>query len=151
MGDRTTVTLTVLKEHAEEAQLHFDGWEAEYIDNDASHRFQRFTFYEVNYGTLPFLAELMEAGIPFDSDWDHGGDYGPGTHYSRYNDDGGIQEIELSNEYRNPDINELMKLIGDPQALIGKIVSHHMAVTPLPWDNQLENSKLFKTKKLING
>lgn len=146
MGDRTTVDLTVLNKHAAEAKELFE-YEPEEIGNNE--KFTTFCFYEVNYGTLPFLGKMMEAGIPFDSDWGSGGDYGPGTHSCRYHDDGELQEIELSNEYRNPDINELMKLIDDPEALIGKILLHHQAVTPLPWDKQLENSKLFRTKKLI--
>ena len=150
MGDRTCVTLMVLNEHVDEAQRHFDDWEPEYSDGDSENRFHKFVFYEVNYGTLPFLAELIEAGIPFDADWDSGNEYGPGTHSCRYNDDGEVQEIELSNEHRNPEINELMKLIDDPEALIDKIVKHHKSVTPLPWENQLKNSKLFKTKKLIS-
>lgn len=148
MGDRTTVTLTVLKEQASEAEQHFD-FQPEY--NDFDETFAHFVFYEVNYGTLEFLPKLIEAGIPFDSDWDSGGDYGPGTHYCRYDKDGEVQEIELSNEYRNPDINQLYSLIDDPIALVAKVISHHLAVTPLPWDNQLEHCKVFRTKKLING
>lgn len=149
MGDRTTVTLTVLKNHLEEAKKYFEYEEAE--EETVGEMFANLLFYEVNYGTLHFLGKLMEAGIPFTSDWDSGGDYGPGSHFCRYTADGELQEIELSNDYRNPELSRLMELLDEPVALKEYIINHHKAVTPLPWDNQLEYSKVFRIKKLING
>lgn len=148
MGDRTTVTLSVLKVHSDETKKHFE-YDPE--EETVGEQFVNFLFYEVNYGTLPFLGNLMEAGIPFTADWDSGGDYGPGSHFCRYTADGELQEIELSNEYVNPDLTRLMGLLDEPEALKEYIINHHKAVTPLPWDNQLEHCKVFRTKKLING
>jgi hypothetical protein len=137
----------VLKDHAKEAESFFDFAPVNTSKGDV---FTCFSFYEVNYGTLPFLGLIMNAGIPFDADWGPGSEYGPGSHFCRYTAEGELQEIERSNEYKNPDIDELMKLIDDPDALIKKIIDHHKSVTPLPWENQMEHAKLFRTKKLIS-
>jgi len=158
MGDRTSVTLTIQAVYKDAAMAIFAENDNEPSDSfhnsEASnnpHFLCHFTWYEVNYGTLPFLDQLMEAGIPFESDWDHGGDYGPGCETCRFTDEGEAIRKEVANEYFNPDLAKLMALLDDPDALIKYIRNHHEGVTSLPWDNQVENSKRYRLKRLITA
>lgn len=152
MGDRTSVTLTVLKQQALQAKALFDGWTPEHeAEHEGLFPLVYFSFYEVNYGDLPFLDALQEAGIAFDSDWDHGSEYTAGTDFCRYRSDGSVQRYTYSEEYKNPSLPGLMKLLDDPDGLKAYIVDHYNNVTPEPWDNQIEYGKLYRTKNLITG
>jgi len=151
MGDRTCVTLTVLKEQALHATALFDGWEPEHaVEHEGLLPLMYFTFYEVNYGDLPFLDALQEAGIAFDSDWDHGSEYGSGCDFCRFRPDGTVQRFDYSDEYKNPDLQRMMGLLDEPEALKAYILDHHSKVTPQPWDHQIEYGKLYKAYQLIN-
>jgi hypothetical protein len=149
MGDRTSVCLTVLKEFTEEAQKYFDGYEHDHMSSD--NVFTHFSFYEVNYGNLLFLDDLQKAGIAFDSNWDHGSDYGPGTDYCRFLPDGSVYRFDLSDEYINPDLKKCMELIDRPEELKAFIVEHYNKVTPPSWEFQIEYGKLYRTKQLISS
>lgn len=152
MGDRTSVTLTVLKEQALAATALFDGWEPEHaVEHEGLVPLMYFSFYEVNYGDLPFLDALQEAGIAFDSDWDHGGEYSAGIDFCRFYPDGTVQRYDYSNEYKNPDLHRMMGLLDEPEALKAYILDHHKKITPQPWDNQAEYSKIYQTMQLLKG
>lgn len=152
MGDRTSVTLTVLKEQALAATALFDGLEPDHaVENEGVLPLMYFSFYEVNYGDLPFLDALQEAGIAFDSEWDHGGEYGAGIDFCRFRPDGTVQRNDYSDEYKNPDLQKMMGLLDDPKALKAYILDHHKNVTPEPWDNQIVYGKLYRTLNLITG
>lgn len=151
MGDRTSVTLTVLKEQAQAAQALFEYPPEHQSEDMGSMPLCYFNFYEVNYGDLPFLDALQEAGIAFDSDWDHGSEYGSGTDFCRFYPDGTVQRTDYSDEYKNPDLHRMMGLLDEPEALKAYILDHHKKITPQPWDNQIEYGKLYRTKNLITG
>jgi hypothetical protein len=149
MGDRTSVTLTVLtsqKGEAERIALQHD-YEAEHVSSSENLTF--FSYYEVNYGELHFLSDLTNAGIAFDSDWDHGSEYGSGREFMRFTPEGEAKGFSYSDEYHNPDLNRCMALLDEPEALKAYILDHHSKVTPLPWDNQEQYGKIFRTKNLI--
>ena len=149
MGDRTTVTLTVLKSQKDEAITIglADGYEPDHVSE--SNHLAHIAYYEVNYGELTFLPQLTAAGIAFDSDWDHGGDYSAGTEFSRFTSEGEIKEFSYSNDMYNPNLGTCMGLIGDPEKLVQYILDHHNKVTPLPWDNQEAFGKIYRTKQLL--
>lgn len=148
MGDRTTVTLTVLADRAAEA-LYLIGEEPDYKCGE-SKGLASFQFAEVNYGNLQNLDKLKSQGIAFDSDWESGSEYGPGTHWCRFTREGDMRENEVSNEYKNPPIEELMKRIDDPEVLIGYITTYHFDVTPPSWEHQNEFGAIYRTKNLIS-
>lgn len=148
MGDRTTVTLTVLKAQADAAKVFFEYEADEEYEAD---KFSAFTFYEVNYGNLDFIAKLVAAGIAFNSKWDSGSEYGPGTYYSRYTSEGEHKIWEIADSSINPSIDSLVLLLDRPIELHQFIVDHVENTTPLSWDNQLEYGKLFRTIQLIAG
>ena len=151
MGDRTYVTLTVLKEQAKEAEALF-AWPADHhSENLGINPHIYYSFYEVNYGDLPFLDALQEAGIAFDSEWEHGSEYGSGCDFCRFRSDGSVQRYDYSDEYKNPDLHQMMKLLDEPEALKAYILDHHRKITPMLWDRQIEYGKLYRTKQLLNG
>lgn len=110
-----------------------------------------FIFYDVNYGELDGLDKLMEAGIPFNSHWEDGCTYTAGTTYCRFTQDGFIQELSVYDNNQNPDLNKLMELLNDNEALVKYIKDFHRNTIPLSWSTQLENRKVYLTKKLIDA
>ena len=106
-------------------------------------------YEEVNYGDLDFLYCLKDNGIPYDSRWSDGDNYGAGTAYLRFTPKGEAIEITVPDGQENPPLPKLMDLISDPQALVDYIVEFHDSVTPLPWDNQQEYAKLYLTMQLL--
>ena len=94
MGDRTIVELTIIAEHAERAKLIWGKYEegAEVLDviSNGEHISNLIVirFEGVNYGELPFLEELVNSGIPYNSDWGGGGEYHPGADYFRIDENG---------------------------------------------------------------
>jgi hypothetical protein len=146
MGDRTSVTLMLLLSQEEAAVKLFE-FESEHRMEHAE--FVYHSFYEVNYGDLPFLDALENAGIAFDSDWDSGDDYGPGCESCRFTADGSVIRKSVSNEYRNPSITALMEKINDYIALKEFIRKHHDEVSVPSWDKQELYGKVYRTKQLI--
>jgi hypothetical protein len=147
MGDRTTVTLTVLKSQEADAQNIFDS-DSEYRSENGV--LVECTFHEVNYGNLDFLDQLQEAGIAYDSRWEAGSNYGAGCDYCRFTPDGDVVLKGISDDYRNPSIDLLMKKLDDYAALKAFIIEHHIEVTVPGWENQEEYAKIYKVKKLIS-
>ena len=153
MGDRTLVQLTILKNQSEQAKSFFthppDEEDTSCGSGEIEHSF--FTFYEVNYGELDFLELLHEAGIAYDSSWNAGGEYGPGTSSARYTPEGDLILKHISDEQINPDLGTLMTLIDDPLGLRNFILTHKDRLTALPWDDQIKYGKLYLTRKLIGA
>ncbi len=149
MGDRTSVTLSVLKEQYIEAACFFGDFEPDHIASDDV-GFSHVSFYEVNYGDLPFLDDLQMAGIAFDSHWDPGSEYGSGTEYCRFLSDGTVWRTSVSDAYVNPDLGKCMDLLDKPDELKTYITNHYNEVTPPSWDHQIEYGKLYKAYQLIN-
>lgn len=146
MEDRTSVTLYVLTSQKERVKVISDSFEELEEDGDLTY----FYFWDVNYGELPFLNELMDAGIAFDSCWCAGGDYGSGTKSCRFTPAGELDVREVYETQENPPLSVLMSLIDSPNQLREYIIQHRDKVTPLSWDNQEEYGKLHRTKKLIS-
>lgn len=156
MGDRTSVTLTIPAVYKEAALVIFgDETPADSFINgvakDNPHNLHCFAWYEVNYGTLPFLDALMAAGIPFDSNWDHGGEYGPGCETCRFTEEGEAIRQTVSDDGKNPDLGCLLELINQPDALRNFILRHHAEVTPMTWNDQIDYAKRYRLKQLIQS
>ena len=146
MRDRTIVTLTVLLSQSELVESI-----AGEVDNEcADDPLQHYYFYEVNYGELDFLPKLQELGIAYDSAWESGSNYGPGTSSCRFTPEGEAVLKKLYESDRNPDINSLMLLLDDYQKLKGYIQDHANKRMLLSWNNQEEYGKFYRTKQLIS-
>lgn len=147
MGDRTYVSLTVLNEHAEQAEAIISNAYDDPSEVNGDERFTVMGFEEVNYGTLKGLAELRKAGIAYDSAWGDGGDYTAGTESCRFTPTGEADVREIANDEINPDLDQLMALLDDPVKLVEHIKAHHAAVTPLGWEHQAEYGQLYVNKQ----
>lgn len=146
MGDRTTVTLTVPNEYVDTVEQISEAQEREItLDSELTY----LTYYEVNYGELHFLKKLKEQGIPYDSAWCDGDEYGPGTKSLRFTPEGEAIEMELYDDDANPEMGALMGRIDDPVALRQYILDHQASRQVLPWDNQVEYGKLYRVRQLI--
>ena len=152
MGDRTLVILEFPAEFEEEANAIIAAAyeEGENITHDAAADIIRLSFEEVNYGELPFLSEMADAGIPYNSSWSSGSNYGAGTEYTRYTSEGCTVFLSVFDEDINPSIVALMTVIDEPIKLQEMVRNHHRDTTPLPWDNQVEYAKKYRVLKLIN-
>ena len=155
MGDRTDVTLTVL-ETDREATINIikstKQWRSSnYIGNAGNISFCYFDFEEVNYGDLPFLPLLIQAGIPFDSSWGHGSEYDPGTTSCRFLDNGHAQVKDNIPSDPSIAITALLARIDKPAELVQYIRDKEDEFTVLPWDNQEENKKTYRTLRLLGG
>lgn len=144
MGDRTTVYLTVLKAHADQIEKVFNNRE-----RSENGMFVEYTFYGVNYGELDDLPELAAQGIAYTSRWDSGSEYGAGEENCRFTSEGEMIIQTVSDESRNPSLNALIEVIDDYALLKTKIIEHANCVVSLPWDNQEEYGKRYRTSQLI--
>ena len=146
MGDRTTVTLSVLESQKNEAQEYF-----EFEDN--CHWFDEplayYQFEEVNYGTLDFLDKLKAAGIAYESQWDRGSEYGAGVKSVRFTADGEVIQKEIYDSEIGINPALLMEVIDEPEKLRQLIISHHEEVSTLSWENQEQYGKIYRAKQLI--
>ena len=147
MGDRTTVTLTVPHDFADIVE-EIDG--ANEREPSTEGGLIYLTYYEVNYGELRFLKKLKEQGIPYDSAWCDGDEYGSGTKSLRFTPEGEAIELELYDADANPEMHTLIGLIDDPVALRQYILDHQASRQVLPWDNQVEYGKIYRARQLIN-
>lgn len=155
MGDRTDVTLTVL-ETDREATINIiesaGHWSLSIYKGNANSRcFCYFEFEEVNYGELPFLNLLVQAGIPFDSSWEYGAEYAPGTTSCRFLDNGHAQVKNNIPSDPSIAITALLARIDKPAELIQYIRDKEDEFAVLPWDNQEENKKTYRTLRLLGG
>ena len=152
MGDWALVILEFPAEFKEEANAIIAAAyeEGENITHDEAADIIRLSFEEVNYGELPFLSEMADAGIPYNSSWSSGSNYGAGTEYNRYTSEGCTVFLNIFDEDINPSIAALMTVIDEPIKLQEMVRNHHRDTTPLPWDNQVEYAKKYRVLKLIN-
>jgi hypothetical protein len=153
VGDRTSVTLTVLTSQKAEAEkiCMAAGYEADHMSQEMDGSLTYFSFYEVNYGDLQCLNALTDAGIAHDSNWDNGSEFTAGCEFMRFTSNGETKGFSYSDEYFNPDLSRCMGLIDKPDELRAFILDHHDKVTALPWDHQEEFGKIYRTKNLISS
>lgn len=152
MGDRTYVTLTVRRADKERTLQICEQASYTPCDEDQGSEDPNFVdmgFDDVNYGTLPFLEESEKAGIPYDSHWERGDEYGPGTKYGRYTDQGELYPVELYESNFLIDIADLADRLHDYNELATFIRKKKAGLEVIDWDNQEHNAKLFRTKQLI--
>lgn len=150
MGDRTTVTLTVLKEHQQEAiDLIEDeqGKPSEIVQADDETVY--LIYEEVNYATIENLPLLVRAGIPYSVEWGSGGSYSEGQEHLRFNADGTTELTTFDKDWPANTICECMDAIKDqpdPMAALQALLDSKQEPS---WENQLTNSNVARTANLI--
>jgi len=149
MSDRSYVTLFVLASQAEQARAVMDT-----VPNNESNITDAlctyFGFEEVDDGDLPFLGDLQAAGITYLSEWEEGNEYGPGCASCRFTPEGEAVIKTFADSEINPPLYELLELIDQPNELRAYILAHKELRTIMPWDNQEEYGKIYRTSRLIS-
>lgn len=151
MGDRTHVTLSVLRAQVTDVEAILGENLGDSFDAPGSDLVY-FMFEEVNYGELPFLPELIEAGIAYESSWESGADFSAGTEHCRFTETGELQQLQVFVASVNPSLVDLLTLLDGPDPLEeirGYLLQHKARVTPLPWENQVEYGKRYRARELI--
>jgi hypothetical protein len=97
MGDRTYVELAVIAVHHEQAKAIWEKYDSHAEVTTQDEEISIIGFQEVNYGDLPFLNELEEAGIPYDSEWGSGCEYPAGCRSFRIDENGAYHFTEVAN------------------------------------------------------
>jgi hypothetical protein len=158
MSNRVTTYLCVPKDVANEAEriarkLYFRPGDVRVRDDGVA----EFMFYEVSYGNLPFLNELRQAGIAYDSSWETGEDISSGTYSLRFLPDGSAIEKSYYDDELQLDYDTLKSLVADHTdddalaAAIRKETQYMAGLCEVPdWDNQAEYGKRYLAKQLLN-
>lgn len=152
MGDRTSVTLIFQTEHENAVMKIYGRRDASpYVlaPGIGAPNLSCLDFDEVNYGELWYLDQLREAGIAYESHWGNGSGYSAGKSICRYDDDGRYIVIDTCETPFIP-LYLLKNLLATPDTVIPYIEATIAAHTYLPWDNQIQNGKRYRTWLLIN-
>ena len=145
MGDRTWVEIVVLNETLSLVEEILP----DYAEITTSLELSSFYFHEVNNGCIEEQDQLTDLGIPYNYEWGMGDNYNPGSKYIRFTPEGDLQHIEYYDIELNPPLEKLLELVSKPKELAEYVQQHSDDKTPLPWDNQVEYGKIFRTLKLI--
>ena len=146
MDDRTWAEIVVLKESLPQVKEFLDE-EAQISEGPV---LASFYFDEVNNGCVEAQDELTEAGIPYNYQWGMGDRFEGGMKYIRFTSEGALVCIEYVDSERNPPIEKLLKLVVAPLKLANYVHQFNADKTPLPWDNQVEYGKRFRTLQLLS-
>lgn len=149
MSDRVTVALTILKTQESEAVRLLDEGEPNefYEEGDLI----TLVYHEVHNGDLPNLGKLTDAGIAYDSCWDAGSSIWQGGDYARFLEDGSLSVKRIFDKEKDIQVNDLLKVIDDHEALKALILKKQKDNTILPFKGQEARGKLYQTRKLINA
>jgi hypothetical protein len=149
MGDRTTVTLCIPKEFEEITSklIADDPW-----DTSSTEKLSYLVFEEVNYGELSNLDLLIENGIPYTATWERGGEFDPGSEYARFTPEGNVEVKTIYCSDESIPIHVLLSWAEkSTQFLLDSLNDANARIAVLPWDNQVQYGKIYKTKLLITG
>lgn len=150
MGDRTWVEIVVLKESLPQVKEVLD------LLNDEGEITEKgelvsIYFDEVNDGRIDEQDELTNVGIPYNYEWGNGDNYDAGSKYIRFTPEGQLVHIEYYESEINPPLEKLLELLDKPKELVQYIQQYSDDKTPLPWDNQVEYGKRYRTLQLLNA
>ena len=147
MGDRTWVEIVVLKESLPQVK-ELLGDEGQITEKD---ELVTIYYYEVNDGCIDEQDELTEAGVPYDYSWGMGDNFEAGYKYIRFTPDGQLVHIEYYVTDLDPPLEKLLELVDRPVELVQYIRQFAEDKKPLPWDNQVEYGKRYRTLQLLNA
>ena len=156
MNDSTSVDLYVLRKHEEfirELYVDYDPYEDHYF-NPNDDLITQFSFEEINYGELHDLGLLEEQGIPYTVEWGKGDEYSQGSQSLRFDSKGNKIKISYYEDELSIQFLELVKIIksSHPLDIIKEKVDEMQRIsTPLPWEDQEQNAKIYLTRKLIGA
>ena len=95
------------------------------------------------------LKKLVANGVAHDLYWEDDALTEEGTTQIRFTDTGELITKTILECTGRPSIFTLMGLIDEPEKLKSYLLSIKEQVTPLSWERQYENGKLYQTVQLI--
>lgn len=150
MGDRCTVTLTVLASQQDQVQSILKQYHEVPYDVSGEDRGEvDLYFEEVNYGILDGIQDIREAGIPYNCYNSAGSDYGASTEYCRYLENGSLFLVDVSEHGDHIDIDELKARLNNYDELRDYILEQDKQRTPEPWGHQEEYAARYRALKAI--
>ena len=152
MGDRTSVDLTVLCEHADLALELLNKTDGEPDETDFQNDLFWMSFEEVNYGVLDGLRQFIKAGIPYSMEAGPGGSFDRCEEHLRYLEDGSFELKSGEKEWPEITIRKCIDALNmysrvDPITVLERLLK--AACTP-SWDNQAVLAKQYLATQLIN-
>ena len=147
MSDRTWVEIVVLNETLDQAKSILP----DDVEVTTGLSLTTFFFHEVNNAYLQEQEELSKHGIPYNYEWGIGGNYDAGSKYIRFTPEGQLVHIEYYESEINPPLEKLLELLDKPKEIVQYIQQYSDDKTPLPWDNQVEYGKRYRTLQLLNA
>lgn len=148
MSDETWVEIVVLKESLPQVKevLNLLEDEGEIVEGV---ELASIYFYAVNNGCIDEQDELTDSGIPYNYEWGNGDNYDAGSKYIRFTSEGEVKHIEYYESEINPPIEKLLELVDQPEKMAQYVQQYSAEKTPLPWDNQVEYGKIYRTHQLL--
>lgn len=148
MSDPTWVEIVVLKESLPQVKevlnlLDGEGEISEGVELASIY------FHEVNNGRIDEQDELTNFGIPYNYEWGKGDNYDAGAKYIRFTSEGEVKHIKYYELEINPPIEKLLELVDQPEELAQYVRQYSADNTPLPWANQVEYGKIYRTRQLL--
>ena len=150
MGDRTTVSLTVLKQHVEEAITLIEPEEGVPVEQDSfDEETVTITYEEVNYGTIEVLRQFAQIGIPYSYHSGSGSDYDEAEEHLRFLEDGTPVYFIFSKEWPENTILQCLEAIkgqANSEQALRNLLNQNQEPS---WDHQLEHSNMVRAINLI--
>ena len=150
MGDRTNVSLTVLKQHVKETITLIEPEEGEPLEQDSfDEETVTITYEGVNYGTIDVLQKFARIGIPYSCQSGSGSDYDEAEEHLRFLEDGTPVCVTFSKEWPENTILECLEAIKDhtdPVAALQELLNQNQEPS---WENQLAYSNVARALNLI--
>ncbi len=95
--------------------------------------------------------DLLNLAIPHSIIWKYSNELGNGKIHTRFTGHGVPQTIKNLRSERDPPLHDLMNLVDDPVKLAKFVRDFHKSKQVIPWRNQAEFRKRYKTKKLVGA
>lgn len=150
MGDHTDVTLTVLKQHVEEAITLIEPEEGQPSErDDQDEETTTLTYEQVNYGTIDALEQFKKIGIPYSYQAGSGGNYDESETHLRFLEDGTPVYVSFFKEWPENTILECLEAIkgqANPEQVLRDLLNQKQEPS---WENQLEHSNMARAINLI--
>lgn len=152
MGDRTSVELTVLCEHADLALELLNKTDGKPDESDFQNDLFWMYFEEVNYGVLDGLSQFIKAGIPYSMESGSGGSFEQCVEHLRYLEEGTYEIKSSEKDWPEITVRKCIDALNmysrvDPITVLERMLK--AACTP-SWDNQAVLAKQYLATQLIN-
>jgi hypothetical protein len=155
MGDRTSVTLTVLLEHKDRARSILDAKDGTPDEENEYEELCCLNYEEVNYGVLDGLRQFIKEGIPYSVQSEAGSSYAESEEHLRYLEDGSFELKNSEKDWPENTIHSCIEAVKVAQANgtadIVAVLTSLLDIASTPsWDNQAVLSKQYLATQLIN-